>query len=215
MSLIQEIYNTAIRPYIPRTIGVYAGVPAKSARLLDVTKNHPEYKQGLLQSIEAEVDDGDTVCLIGFGRGVSTVYALRAGADEVIAYEGAREMIEHGRETLAMQDLGTNVQVHHAIVGEGIDIYGTSESAQTVAPSELPECDVLVMDCEGAELSILEGMTRAPPTTIVETHPPKGAADEDVRTLLDGLDYEEIVTKEYEPDRPEKSVMVATTASSR
>lgn len=214
MSLIQKIYNAALRPYTPRTFGVYAGVPAKGAHLLDATKNHPEYKQGLIQSIETEVDDGDTVCLIGFGRGISSVYALRAGADEVIAYEGAREMIELGRETLAMQDLGDDVQIRHVIVGEAIDIYGTTGSAQTVAPSELPECDVLVMDCEGAEISILEGMTRVPATTIIETHPPKGAADEDVRALLDGLGYEEIVTKEYEPDRPEKSVMVAMTAPS-
>jgi len=207
---IQQTYNEVLRDKVPRVFGVYAGVPVRNAPILDRTKNHPNYKHGFLRSIEEGVDDGDTVCLVGFGRGVSSVYAVRAGAAEVIAYEGAREMIDVGLETLEMQGLESRVSIRHAIVGDAIDLYGTPEGAGTVSPAELPGCDVLVLDCEGAETGILDGFESPPDRAIVETHPPKGASDGRVRELLSELGYATIEANEYEPDRPEKSVLVAT-----
>jgi len=207
-ALLKRAYNALARPHTPRTIGVYAGVPARSARLLDATKIHPDYKRGLVDAIESEVDDGDTVCLIGFGRGISTVYALRAGADRVVAFEGSREMIQRGRETLQMQGLGKRVEVHHAIVGEAIDVYGSGAGAQIVSPAELPECDVLVLDCEGAELSILGGMTSAPETVIVETHPRKGAPAAAARDVLEP--YESVEAREYPAAEDGSVALVAT-----
>lgn len=207
---IQQTYNEVLRDKVPRVFGVYAGVPVRNAPILDRTKNHPNYKYGFLRSIEEGVDDGDTVCLVGFGRGVSSVYAVRAGAAEVIAYEGAREMIEVGLETLEMQGLESRVSIRHAIVGDAIDLYGTPEGAGTVSPADLPNCDVLVLDCEGAEIGILDDLESPPDRIIVETHPPKGAPDDRVRELLSELGYATIEANEYEPDRPEKSVLVAT-----
>lgn len=207
--MLKRLYNAVLRDHLPRTIGVYAGVPARSARLLDATKVHPEYKQGLLDAIEAEVDDGNTVCLIGFGRGISTVYALRAGAGRVIAFEGSREMIRRGWETLEMQGLGDRVEVRHAIVGEAVDVYGSGAGAPIVSPADLPECDVLVMDCEGAEISILEGLATPPSTVIVETHPRKGAPAADIKALLKRC-YASIVTYEYPAAEDGTVALVAT-----
>jgi len=207
--LIQRTYNVALRDKLPDGIGVYAGVPVRNTPVLDRTKSHPSYKRGLLQSIETAVNEGKTVCLVGFGRGVSSVYAVRSGASEVIAYEGAREMIDVGRETLSMQGLESDVTIRHSVVGEAVDLYGTPEGATHVPPEDLPDCDVLVLDCEGAELNILAGLDGPPSRVVVETHPPKGAPDNRVRDRLVELGYDSIELREYEPDRPEKSVIVA------
>jgi hypothetical protein len=42
-------------------------------------------------------------------------------------------------------------------LGEAISVYGAPEdhAARVVTPADLPECDVLALDCEGAEILIL------------------------------------------------------------
>ncbi|WP_135823076.1 FkbM family methyltransferase [Halostella litorea] len=208
-SLIHRAYNRLVRPRLPRSeISVYAGVPVRNTPVLDRERVHAEYKAGFLDAIGETVVDGDRVCLVGFGRGVSTVYAVRAGASHVTAIDGATEMLAIGEETLEMTGHRGRVTTLHAIVGEAIDLYGDGDGADTVPPADLPTSDVLVLDCEGAELSILAGLEDPPQKAVVETHPPKGAADDAVRERMREAGYARINAREYEPDRPEKTVFV-------
>lgn len=39
-----------------------------------------------------------------------------------------------------------------------------------IPPSELPDCDVLAIDCDGCELDVLDGIEITPRTIIVEHH---------------------------------------------
>jgi len=213
IALVRQAYNRIVRPRLPRSeISVWAGVPVRDTPVLDRTRVHDGYKAGFLSAISEVVQDGDRVALVGFGRGVSTVYALRAGADHVVAYEGAAEMVDVGSETLRMVGRRDDVTVRHAVVGEAVDLYGDGSEAEVVPPSAIADADVLVLDCEGAELSILSGIDSPPARVVVETHPNKGASDAAVRELLDRAGYA-LETRAYEPNRPDKTVFVGRSSS--
>lgn len=79
------------------------------------------------------------------------------------------------RETLALNDVVTEWSVQERTVGSDVfELYGGRSSADLLRPSSLPECDVLELDCEGSELSILQNLAIHPRALIVEVHPYKG-----------------------------------------
>lgn len=207
---VQRGYNRVLREWLPRKFGVYAGVPARTCKLLDATDHFPDYKRGVLEAIGEHVSEGDHVELVGFGRGISTVHILRAGAAKVTAHEAAPEMIKIGRETLSVNTVSEDaVDIRHSVVGEAVNVYGDESGATVVQPSELSSADVLLLDCEGAEESILSSIGTLPATVIVETHPERGVP---TRATVDALDEAyEIERLQYHPERePEKKVIVGT-----
>jgi hypothetical protein len=56
-----------------------------------------------------------------------------------------------GQGHAARTKVSKRLTVNHAIVGEAISVYGALEdlAPRVVAPADLPECDVLALDCEG------------------------------------------------------------------
>lgn len=58
----------------------------------------------------------------------------------------------------------------HTIVGDDHHLEGDAGAADVISPMELPPCDVLEMDCEGAETAILSELEIQPRTIIVEAH---------------------------------------------
>jgi hypothetical protein len=65
----------------------------------------------------------------------------------------------------------TNVTVHHAVVAQARAVWGRrSDMGAVLPPSELPPCNVLELDCEGAEVEILREMNIQPRVILVETH---------------------------------------------
>ena len=76
-----------------------------------------------------------------------------------------------------------------ASVGEAIGVYSDGEVASVVAPKDLPECDILEMDCKGAERIILAGMTIRPRAIAVETHRVYRSPTEVVHEALEKLGY--------------------------
>ncbi|PCR89426.1 SAM-dependent methyltransferase [Natrinema ejinorense] len=211
--IVQQAYNKVLRPRLPRTIGTLAGVEARAPRLLDVNKDRPGYKRGMVDAIRAHVEPGMIVDEIGTGRGVLTVHCLREGASHVRGYEAAEEMLEIAQETLTRNvgpSWSVDVGLHHAIVGEPGNVYG--EAAETVVPAHDLSCaDVLIMDVEGAEQPILRELGVAPETVIVETHPERGAPPSETRELLEDIGYE-IDRRQYEPgvDIEVKPVLVGS-----
>ena len=153
------------------------------------------------------MSDGDRVEIVGFGRGVSTTHILRAGAGTVTGYEGAANMISKGKKTVERNYDGTpSLDVRHAVVGESIDVYGDHSNAQSVHPSKLSDADVLVLDCEGAEISIVDNLGTQPQTILCESHPSKGAPVSKITSAM-GDRYTTTVRKQ-KPRTDSKSVVI-------
>lgn len=208
---VRRFYDLTLRPYLPEKYRLLAGVAVRDTPLFDLTADKPNYKRGLMTAIERGVREGDIVDLVGYGRGVSTIRAFDAGASHVTAYEASEEMIELANETVTVnRPFGTDVTVKHALVGDPIKIYGDASGADVVDPSTLCESDVLVLDCEGSEKSILESLGSFPRTIICETHPERGVSTAEVVDTIDDSYVVDLL--EYEPDEGPKKVVYAEKA---
>jgi hypothetical protein len=103
--------------------------------------------------------------------GVSTVNAARRSVDgHIHTYEAGVEMVNILDDTVARNNVTDRVTVHHAVVATAERIEGRMSDANHISPTNLPSCNVLVMDCEGAETTIIPQLENRPPEIIVETH---------------------------------------------
>lgn len=186
---LQRVYDSTIREYLPRKVKVYNGVALNIGRLFDINVIDPDYKQGTINSIRTYCRHDDHVVVIGGGLGVSAVVAAHI-SDSVTVYEGGVEIADRLRETIRLNCVEDTVMVSEAIVAEDLDVYGKTITDKTVPPADLEECDVLEMDCEGAEIPILERMEIEPRIIIVESHPTFDASPIHVRSLLNEHGYE-------------------------
>lgn len=151
----------------------------------------PSYEAGLVAGLNADVRSGDRIVVVGGGIGVTVaVAALRTGVSgRVECYEGNSQNCHLVRQTAALNAVN-NVHVHHAVVASNIAVYGdASEAGAIVAPADLPDCDVLELDCEGAEVQILREMTIRPRLLLVETHGIYGAPSSLVASLMVEIGY--------------------------
>lgn len=212
---IRRLYNTLLRPYLPYKISVHGGVAVRGVvRLLDSTDEFPGYEAPLLESLRENVRAGDDVVVVGGGLGVSTVVASRnAGrSGSVVTYEGGAERAELIGRTATLNRIPDNFEITHAIVGEGVSVHGDQSSAEVVAPADLPECDVLELDCEGAELEVLGNLETRPRTIIVETHGFLDSPEDRVRAELDRLGYR-VVSRGVEEAELGVYILTAVRAS--
>jgi tRNA A58 N-methylase Trm61 len=184
--VVKRTYNRVLRPLLPRKIASFNGVPVRQPRLLDTTDVRPDHEDALVSEIMQQVRQEDDIVVVGEGWGIRSVYATRqAGADgQVTVFEGGSEQVDHVREILELSRANNRVGVRHAVVGPDEEVYGQTDQAQFIDPAELPTCDVFVLDCEGTETAILEGISHRPRTIIVETHHMYGAPVSKVRAVL-------------------------------
>jgi hypothetical protein len=209
---VQKVYNNSIRDSLPKKNRSLAGVHVRDTPLFDLHADNPRYKIGLILALYDYVSPGDQVEIVGFGRGVTTTHMFWAGASQVIGYEGAMSMIEKGVETVKRNCVTTpSLTVKHSIVGDPIDVYGNFSDAKIISPSELADSDILVLDCEGAEKSILTDLGNHPETVICETHPTKGAPAEKIVELLE--DQYVVSTRSHKPQRDAKEIVIGTRDS--
>lgn len=195
-------YKTDVRPRLPRRLTEYNGVAVRASRLFDSVvpfqTGYPDrsaYESALVDGLRERVQPGDDVVVVGGGWGVTAVVAaVQAGPDgHVDVYEGSSEYVDRIHETLKLNGVSDRVSVHHAIVAEEIQLRGSSDGASTLQPSELPPCDLLELDCEGAERKILQAFEERetrPRTILVETHGNLGAPSDEVTDRLDSLGYQ-------------------------
>jgi hypothetical protein len=174
---------------------------AKQARAYD----QPAYDSGLVDAVRETVDAGDTVVIVGGGFGVTTVAAARQVGEEgiVLTYEAATERVVDIREALRHHDLEDRVAVLHAVVERAVHTLGGVGDAPTVPARMLPSCDVLVLDCDGCEVSILRDLVIAPRTLVVGTASRFGSSESTVREALDDLRYRVVsreITNEENPE---------------
>jgi hypothetical protein len=199
------LYRRTVRRLLPAIAEVkYYSIPISKERKFGDTilpgfiipillEDIADYEQTLLGALQAQVRLGDKVTIVGGGEGVTAVVAAKAVGEtgSVICFEGSGFNVRNIKTTAARNKVSKRVAVKHAVVGEAISVYGQPEdhSMLVVRPRELPECDILEMDCEGAEIIILRNMTIRPRVIAVETHGVYGAPTKAVKELLEQLGY--------------------------
>ncbi len=175
-----------------RKIAVYNGIAVRGVDLLEKKDVFPEHEAELISAIRNYVKPDEKAILIGGGSGASSVVtAHQVGQKgEVITYEAVKRLYEKILETLKLNQVEKIVKAYHAIIEKPVYLLGKDENATLLPASNLQDCDVLIMDCEGAELPILKNVKIRPYKIIVETHRHFGSSDKDVSDVLSKLGYE-------------------------
>ena len=164
--------------------------------------DRPGYEAALVAGLNETVVLGDRIVIVGAGLGVTAVVAaLRAGPlGTVECFEASKQYVEVIQKTAA-RNKAANVIVRHAVVAKSIFVYGSGcDLGPVMSASQLPPCDVLQLDCEGAELDVLRDMTIQPRVILVETHGLFGAPTESVASLLAKRGYTVSDRGPAEPD---------------
>ena len=196
-TILKNIYNRILRHRLPHKISVHNGVPVEDhARLFDFSDTVPDHEAELIAAIRTQVREDNKVTLIGGGLGVSTVAAAEATGRRgtVETYEGSAKQYSVVKNTVNLNQAEDCINVNHAIVGSYLDFsskkYGVPGNAEIVKPAALPKSDVLVLDCEGAEIEILSNISYRPRVIIVESHGFLDAPEEDIKEILLEKGYE-------------------------
>lgn len=214
LSLLRKVYNKTIREYLPYKLGILNGVAVKHKfKILDLSSSSDKYELGLCKSIRNYVCSADTVVIVGGGLGVSSIVAANnVGKDGVIhTFEASNAQYSKINTTISLNKADDRVNLNHSYVSKvnktSEKKYGSSEDAKFVPAKDLPKCDVLELDCEGAEINILENMTICPDVFIVETHGYMGSKKSDVKKILDKLEYNII---EEDVENENKGIYILT-----
>jgi len=179
-----------------RKIAIFNGVAVRGASLYSKVDIFPEHEAQLISAIRNYVKNGEKALVIGGGSGASTVVVAHQVGDtgSVISYEGNKNSFSRVKETINLNKVDDRVEVHHIIVEKPVYLIGEIGNPKILPAKDFPDCDALVMDCEGAELPILQNMQIKPRLIIVETHPSLNAPKEETMKLLDKLGYDIIST---------------------
>ncbi len=175
--MIRNMYDTVLRPVLPRKVIVHNGVPARTGRLLDANDQRADWKAPLLESIRRQAKTGQRVVEVGGGFGICTAAIAKQvqPTGSVITYEGDPERCNAIRDTPHLNKIREYVEIKNQFIAKN---------------SNIPDCDMMVLDCEGTELSIFSGeVSGDPDTIIVETHPDLGAETQDVIDILEAQGY--------------------------
>ena len=175
-----------------RKIAVFNGIAVRGASFYSKEDIFPKHEDELISAIRNYVKNGEKVLLIGGGSGASTVVvAHQVGkTGSVIAYEANRNSFARTKETINLNKVDDRVKIYHAIIEKPVYLLGDLGDPPLIPTRDFSECDVLVMDCEGAEIPILQNLQISPRLIIVEAHPLLNSPKEEVIKLLDKLGYE-------------------------
>jgi len=184
-----------------RKIAVYNGVAIRNSPLLNKIDVNPDHEAQLIAAIRRYVENGETAVIVGGGTGPSTVVTAHQVGQKgsVTTFEAVEKLIKIIRETVDLNKVDDRVTIHHAIVEKPIYLPGEQGRTPLLPASKLPQCNALIMDCEGAELPILQNIKIRPRIIIVETHKHFGASEEKVGKVLTDLNYQ-IVSKDLRSD---------------
>lgn len=182
----KPIYNR-IRPFTPRKYISYSGIAIQHGRLFDLSDER-EFKPEAVEVVKNSIRSGDHVVEVATGHGVFSLICAVRGAT-VDSYECSAERIQDATSLHELVGVENVIEVHRGFVGESNGRPPDDFEGDRIAPSDLPKCDVLLLDCEGAELEIIRGVAPRPPKIIVETHPSQGAPTADVERVLIDRNY--------------------------
>lgn len=166
---------------------------------------YPHHERVVVSALRRHVRRGDRVVVVGGGWGTTTVVAARMTHFEghVTTFEPTSEMLTTLERTVEVNRVAELVDLEHAAIGSVDEsnerIFGEADG-EMLPPSAIPECDVLDLDCEGAEAEILEGMDCRPRLLTVEVHPHLGPTLEGIKGGLRDLGYEVVDREPIERD---------------
>lgn len=210
------LYADYLREHLPKRVTYYTyngvRVPIERAWFDAVVPlyvdgkacDDPTYEDAEVEHLREQLSEGDDVVIIGGGWGVTTVTAAReVGPDgSVTVFEPNIECYKKCEQVVSANNVADVVELNHAIVGEIVSLdwsRGGEErtgDASVLPPEDLPPADVYELDCEGAEIPILERMEARPEWIVVETHEIHGAPEERVVGILEDIGYDiEVVTR--------------------
>ncbi|WP_227379046.1 FkbM family methyltransferase [Haladaptatus halobius] len=173
---------------------VLNGVAVPGTDFAEERDLHPDHEKTVVAALRRRVRRGDKVVVVGGGWGTSTVVAARMTHFEgdVTTYEPSSQLLKILRRTVKANRVDELVRVEHAAIGSVSDsskrIFG-QDDGDLYPPEEIPECDVLDVDCEGAELEILRGLEFRPRLLTVEAHPHLGCPHDEIEAQLAQLEY--------------------------
>ncbi len=130
-------------------------------------------EDGEVRSHKDYTHSGDTVVVVGGRRGITSVHAAWESEPdgEVIIFEPSVKNAQIIQEVIKLNNVENECEIRKKVVGTAISVNEFTDKFQNIHPKELPECDVLEMDCEGGELEIVKGMEISPRVIIMEVHP--------------------------------------------
>ncbi|MEF8913513.1 FkbM family methyltransferase [Natronomonas sp.] len=174
---------------------VLNGVAVPSVPPEEEQDYYPNHERASIRSLRRHVRRGDSVVVVGGGWGASTVVAARMThfEGEVTAFEPSSEMVDTIRHALTVNGVTDVASVEHAAIGpvrEANAKYFGPADGDRLPPEAVPACDVLELDCEGAELAVLRVLDFRPRVIIVEGHPHIGCPGDEVKAELDRLGYD-------------------------
>lgn len=154
----------------------------------------PEHERASIDVLRRAVRRGDEVVVVGGGWGASAVVAARMTHFEgrVTVFEPSSEMVRTIERAIRVNAAAECVEVEHAAIGPVPEsnerLFGPADG-ERLPPDAVPACDVLELDCEGAELAILEALDHRPRVVVAETHPHLDAPASRVRSALEDGGY--------------------------
>ncbi|MCU7525734.1 MAG: FkbM family methyltransferase [Ignavibacteria bacterium] len=172
---------------------------AKIDRLFPRTRQKIDvenYEENSIAALRRFVSQGDRVTIVGGGYGITGIVAMEKGG-QVTLIEASKERAKDILKTWEKYKLkGT---VIHGYVGSPVNVWGEMEGADKI--EEIPDCDILELDCEGGEKEVLANLSIQPRVIIVESHGDLGSPTSLVKELLERKGYEIIEEKDEEPSR--------------
>lgn len=191
ISLIRPIYNRTIRPLTPRKEIPISNVPGDATgigRMLDISDSI-EIKPNAIQQIRKYVDLGDSVVEVATGEGFFAAVCLTEGA-YVQTFEPQQSRIDRAKNYHHKLGFTDNIEYNHALIESTHKNFPGISAAEELSARVLPSADVLLLDCEGAELDILKQLESSYDRILVECHSDLGANPERITHLLTGSGYE-------------------------
>ena len=167
-------------------VAVYLRHPIFSTKPDD----RPHFQGGEIKSHNMLTKKGDTVIVIGGGMGVSAIVAAQKVGEtgRVIIYESNKSAVKNIKNNVELNNVSSVCEVIHGIVGLVTDDHYTlGEKVDLIPVADLQDCDVLEMDCEGAEIEILRHLTIRPRVIIVEIDKIRGESSLEPEWVLNDL----------------------------
>jgi hypothetical protein len=181
--------------------------PEKSRLRHPMAHDDQLYESSLCDAIEDSVKTGDHIVIVGGGYGVTALHAAhQAGpTGKVTVFEGSKERFHKLVRSIEINGLDCRIDPVKAIVGSASGVTGNTVENR-VPSTELPECDVLELDCEGCELELLNSLSINPHTILVETHGFAGSSTDECKVSLENAGYRVVCLGLAEPHKKETCV---------
>lgn len=188
-SIFYFIYYRTFRRWTPKRLALVNNeYTVYGPRIFDPhTKDKiNDHEKELLTGVRMVVDEGDNVVIVGGGLGVSTLVAAECVGSNgnVQTFEASEEIAGYLSKTVSLNDFEEQINVSNAAVGPIKNLWGRPGNLSSINPEDIPICDVLVLDCEGAEKEIIEKFDHKPGAIVVEYHADLGVSENEARTAL-------------------------------